>query len=259
MPVGNIVTYNGSDLSGAADGNLHSCMGSGGHHHTLGRRAGRHGGPSCPCRNSRPPAWLATAVYTAGMAATLNGAVYQANWWTQGNNPQTSSGPSGSGQPWTLVPPANAVPTTPTGLTVTAVTPTTTTLQWQPSTAPDQPVTGYAVYENGVQIATAPTNSYTVANLTAATTYAFAIAALDSAGSSPESTVLSVTTTTHRRRRWRRNARRGAGGSPVPLWNPTAVYTSGMIVTINGSTYQANWWTQGNDPTANSGSGSPGP
>nr|WP_297525498.1 carbohydrate-binding protein [uncultured Roseateles sp.] len=27
--------------------------------------------------------------------------IYRANWWTQGDNPATRSGPVGTGQPWT--------------------------------------------------------------------------------------------------------------------------------------------------------------
>jgi hypothetical protein len=46
--------------------------------------------------------WTATAIYTGGQTASLNGENYTANWWTQGNNPATNSGGSGSGQPWTL-------------------------------------------------------------------------------------------------------------------------------------------------------------
>jgi len=34
------------------------------------------------------------------MHASLNGINYQAAYWTQGNNPSTSNGPAGSGQPW---------------------------------------------------------------------------------------------------------------------------------------------------------------
>jgi chitodextrinase len=146
------------------------------------------------------------------------------------------------------------VPAAPTGLTASAITDTTTTLQWQPSSAPaNQTISGYAVYENGVKIATTANDSYTVANLTAATTYAFAIAALDSAGSSAETTALSVTT----------GAASGGtggtdqGGGSIPTWVAGAVYTGGMIVTIDGSTYQANWWSQGSDPTVDNGSGQP--
>ncbi|TCV94820.1 carbohydrate binding protein [Luteibacter rhizovicinus] len=46
-------------------------------------------------------AWNASAVYTGGNTASENGTNYTANWWTQGNDPATNSGPSGSGQPWT--------------------------------------------------------------------------------------------------------------------------------------------------------------
>lgn len=47
------------------------------------------------------PAWDSSAVYIAGQQASVNGVNYRANWWTQGDNPATRSGPPGSGQPWT--------------------------------------------------------------------------------------------------------------------------------------------------------------
>ncbi|WP_266181487.1 carbohydrate-binding protein [Dyella humicola] len=46
-------------------------------------------------------AWSASAVYTAGNTASESGINYKANWWTQGNDPATNNGGSGSGQPWT--------------------------------------------------------------------------------------------------------------------------------------------------------------
>lgn len=46
-------------------------------------------------------AWSASSVYTGGNTASQNGNNYVANWWTQGDDPSTHSGPSGSGQPWT--------------------------------------------------------------------------------------------------------------------------------------------------------------
>ena len=46
-------------------------------------------------------AWSSTAVYTAGGQASESGINYTANWWTQGNNPATNNGGTGSGQPWT--------------------------------------------------------------------------------------------------------------------------------------------------------------
>jgi hypothetical protein len=46
-------------------------------------------------------AWSSSAVYTAGNQASENSINYTANWWTQGNDPATNNGGSGSGQPWT--------------------------------------------------------------------------------------------------------------------------------------------------------------
>ena len=46
-------------------------------------------------------AWSSTTAYTAGQQASENGINYTANWWTQGNDPATNNGGSGSGQPWT--------------------------------------------------------------------------------------------------------------------------------------------------------------
>lgn len=46
--------------------------------------------------------WSAGQVYTAGDTVTRSGVTYRANWWTQGNDPASSSGGAGSGQPWTV-------------------------------------------------------------------------------------------------------------------------------------------------------------
>jgi len=37
-------------------------------------------------------AWTTTAIYTGGMRASRNGTIYEAKWWTQGNDPLTNSG-----------------------------------------------------------------------------------------------------------------------------------------------------------------------
>jgi hypothetical protein len=46
------------------------------------------------------PVWNAATAYTGGALVSYLGIRYQANWWTQGNPPNTNSGPAGSGQPW---------------------------------------------------------------------------------------------------------------------------------------------------------------
>ena len=48
----------------------------------------------------------------------------------------------------------------------------------------------------------------------------------------------------------------GPGPGPGPVggsWSATTVYTGGMTATWGGVTYRANWWTRGDDPSANSG------
>ena len=58
-------------------------------------------GPAAQASTTCAAAWSSTAVYTAGNQASENGINYTANWWTQGNDPATNNGGSGSGEPWT--------------------------------------------------------------------------------------------------------------------------------------------------------------
>jgi hypothetical protein len=58
-------------------------------------------GPAAHASTACAAAWSSTTVYTAGQQASENGINYTANWWTQGNDPATNNGGSGSGQPWT--------------------------------------------------------------------------------------------------------------------------------------------------------------
>ena len=57
--------------------------------------------PAAQAATTCAAAWSSTAVYTAGNQASENGINYTANWWTQGNDPATNNGGSGSGEPWT--------------------------------------------------------------------------------------------------------------------------------------------------------------
>lgn len=61
-----------------------------------------------------------------GGSSTLvvyDGYEYKNNWWTQGDNPATSNGGAGSGQPWTLVGQCGTPTPTPTPAPVPAPTP----------------------------------------------------------------------------------------------------------------------------------------
>src|ERR1700760_2148386 len=58
-------------------------------------------GPAAPAATPCAAAWNSGTAYTGGQQASENGINYTANWWTQGNDPATNNGGSGSGQPWT--------------------------------------------------------------------------------------------------------------------------------------------------------------
>jgi chitinase len=201
--------------------------------------------------DSGATSWSASNIYTAGMTVTENGVTYNANWWTQGSDPALNNGGVGTGKPWTVVAtadPSHAPPSVPTGLAATDTSSSATTLHWSASIVPGNGVvTGYAVFENDQQIATTTETTYTASNLAADTVYTFAVAALDTAGSSAGSSPIAVHT---------------AAAPPPPVvppddgattWSASSIYTAGMTVVESGVTYKANWWTQGADPAHNNG------
>ena len=148
--------------------------------------------------SSDPAPWSAAKVYTAGTESIENGVIYKANWWTQGSDPEQHNGGSGTGQPWTIVgaaDPAHAVPTVPTELAASGTSTSATILTWNAASVPDHaPITGYAIYENGHQIATTTGTAYSVTGLTGDTTYQFSVTAIDAAGSSAQASPVSVHT-----------------------------------------------------------------
>jgi len=175
-------TNNGGPGSGQPWTSNGACSGSG----------GGGGGGSCA------PTWNSTSVYTAGNTASLNGTNYQANFWTQGQNPSTNNGGPGSGAPWTIIGTCSActtVPSVPTGLQASGTTSNSTNLSWTASTvAVNCTLTGYTVFRNGVAVGTTSSPNMTVTGLSPVTTYSFRVAANDAAGSSAQSTAINVTT-----------------------------------------------------------------
>jgi chitinase len=135
------------------------------------------------------------------MVASENSINYVANWWTQGNDPATNNGGSGSGEPWTSQGTCTSGTscTTVLGaftLSASGTTSTGTTLSWTTPTAANCTVTSYEVYQGGVAKAAvaAGTTTYAVTGLTAGTAYSFYVVATDSYGNTTSNTV-SVTTT----------------------------------------------------------------
>lgn len=197
------------------------------------------GCPSSASATTCAAAWSSTAIYTANMTASENGINYVANWWTQGNDPATNNGGSGSGEPWTsegvCTSSSNQCTTVPGALTLSAsgTTSTGTTLSWTaPAESTNCTLTGYEVYQGGAAIAVvaAGTTSYTVSGLTAGTAYSFDIAATNSNGIT-DSNTLSVTTTGT-------NPCTAAPGAPTGL---TGSSTSSTTATLS--------WTASTVPT----------
>ena len=176
-------TNNGGPGSGQPWTSNGSCSGSGG---------GGGGGGSCAAT------WNSTTVYTGGQTASLNGVNYQANFWTQGQNPSTNNGGPGSGAPWTIIGTCSActtVPSVPTGLQASGTTSNSTNLSWTAATvAVNCVLTGYTVFQNGVAVGTTSSPNITITGLQPVTTYSFRVAANDAAGSSAQSTAINVTT-----------------------------------------------------------------
>ena len=114
-------------------------------------------------------AWNAATAYSAGQTASYSNVNYTANWWTQGNNPSTNSGVTGSGEPWTSNgacssgATCSASPTAPSGLAASGTTSTGTTLSWTGVTAPSNcSISGYTILKNGAAVGTAAGTSFSV-------------------------------------------------------------------------------------------------
>ncbi len=154
--------------------------------------SGSSGGGACS------PLWNASTAYTGGQKVTENGIVYTANWWTQGNDPASNSGPTGSGKPWTANGACSActtIPGVPTGLAAGTPGGFSVPLSWNAaSVASNCAITSYTVFENGHSIGTATGTAFTVTGLTPQTQYSFAVAATDPAGSSAPSGTISAKT-----------------------------------------------------------------
>lgn len=192
---------------------------------------------------AQPAPWQTGVHYTAGALVTYNGSTYKC---LQTHTSQVDWSPTAAPSLWQLVSSGGGcatLPGIPAGLSASSTTSTGTTLSWNAATVGSGcAVTGYTVWQNGVSLGTVSSTSKTVGGLLPATSYSFTVAAMDSYGSSAQSTPLNVKTLSG-----------GGSGSCAPAWTASAVYTGGMTASVNGVNYIANWWTQGQNPATNSG------
>lgn len=200
--------------------------------------------------------WSSSTVYVAGDQVTYQGNTYQAKWWTQGNTPgaivvndwdtpwkliATGSSTGSTGESTTPAVDTKS-PTVPSGLAASAITSKSLTLSWTAS-SDNVGVTGYTVYQGGVQIGTSSGTSYAVSGLSAGTSYTYTVQAVDAAGNkSVASSEVTVTTTA---------ASSGGTTTTAPTWDAAKVYVAGNQVMFQGHLFKAQWWTQGDQPDAN--------
>ncbi len=91
-------------------------------------------------------------------------------------------------------PPDTEAPSDPTSLAASGTTATSTDLNWNASTD-NVAVVGYDVYQNGINVATASSNNYSVTGLTPNTAYSFYVIAKDATGNeSGQSNTVNITT-----------------------------------------------------------------
>jgi chitinase len=127
--------------------------------------------------------------FTTG-SSTTSVTIYIHGWYAQPTfyaGRLTLTGPAGPGGGGG----GTQAPAAPTNLAVTSTTSSSVSLSWA---APSGTVAGYDVYQNGSQVSTVTGTSATIVGLAASTTYAFAVAAYNSAGTSPRSGQVSATT-----------------------------------------------------------------
>lgn len=197
-------------------------------------------------------AWGATTAYNGGAQVVYSGKVYSAQWWTQGDQPDLNTG---SGKPWKYVrdcggAPGNVPPT------VSITSPANNAAFTAPAsiavnvTAADTDGTiAYVTFYNGTTVlnydSIAP-YSYTWSNV-AAGNYAITAKATDNGGASTMSAVVNVVV----------NTAGGGGCGGIAAWVAATAYSGGAQVVYAGKVYNAKWWTQGEQPDLNTGSGKP--
>lgn len=178
------------------------------------------------------PTWNASQSYALGDKVAHQGAKYEAIWWSTGAAPHIYTNVwrnlgqcSGNGNQ----PPVAQFTASANGLTVS----------FTDQSSDDSAVAGY-LWEFGDGSDSTqqnPTHSYGAAG-----TYQVRLTVTDGQGLS-DSTTQSLNVSDGN----------NPGCSGISAWQATAVYVGGDQVSHQGRKYQANWWSQGDNPAQNSG------
>jgi len=193
-------------------------------------------------------AWNSTIAYTAPMLVSYNNHTYQAKWWTQGEQPDThtgvglawqdngacSSGMTNQNPTVSFTSPGNgATFTAPASVSITAN-----------AADADGTVSKVEFYNGAALLATktAAPYSYSWTGIVAGSYTITAKAYDNSTGTASTSVTITVKAAT-------------SGSCTAAAWNSTIAYTPPMTVSYGGHTYQAKWWTQGEQPDTHNGVG----
>ena len=189
--------------------------------------------------------WNATTAYNGGTQVKYNNILYTANWWTQGNQPDQNSGGSGSGQPWLVV---GTCSTTNKGTRTASVSSAGTG------------VVGNTLSLTYSAVPTTTTGTWTVTNGTGAATLSGSTLTLSTVGTvivtltiAEDANYYAVTSS--------QTITITAAATPpldcsfIGIWGSAIIYQGGDQAKIGGVLYQAKWWTQGNDPSTDYGTG----
>ena len=226
--------------------------------------------------DSEYPQWNKDTIYTGGNRVIYNGKVYQAKWWTLGDNPETCGqwgvwkyvGDATVTQPTTKAPETTTktVETTtkqeivldkPFGLVVTSTANNSITVVWGRGT-----IDLYNVYIDGKLVSNAVAcGSYTYTGYTAGRHTVAVTTTYNGKESEKTETVVDVkgqTETTTKTVETTKAPETEAttakseettkAASGYPEWVNGKVYVKGDKVSYNGNVYEAQWWTNGDNP-----------
>ncbi|MEM8526284.1 MAG: Ig-like domain-containing protein [Bacteroidota bacterium] len=201
------------------------------------------------------PVWMEGETYVGGDEAQLNGKKYRANWWTQ-DNPETNNGPTGSGQPWTLLgdctgdfnrSPTVNVTAPSDGTTLQENTDLTITADASDN---DGTITQVEFFVDDMSVSIDMAAPYSVVwTTTGLGNHEIKAISTDDEGATSPASIVQINVTSEG----------GNSCTGVNTWMEDGTYVQGDEVQLNGKKYRANWWTQSNPETNNglTGSGQP--
>jgi chitodextrinase len=159
----------------------------------------------------------------------------------------TTGASSGGGGP-----PDTIAPSTPTGLSATAISSSQINLSWKASTD-NIGVAGYRIYRGGTQVATSGSNTFSDTGLSPSTSCTYRVSAYDAAGNaSPQSATASATTLAQTGRSWahRQTGARNSSAASNALAFGAATQSGDLIIVevdwSSGSTFTSLSDSQGN-------------